>query len=253
MTAQRHRDPAFHEPLLLRPSRRAAAASASVSPILSSQRLRSQLIESGHTALTDADLLWLLLSRSRHTDDPHAAVTRLLHVFGTVPRVLAARPDRLRTLASLSDDAIAAVKTAEALAIRQSRASVPRTVRPTLPCYDAVIDYCRALAGHRETEAFHLLFLDNKNTLIADELQQQGTVNHTPVYVREVCIRSLELQASSIIALHNHPSGDPEPSNPDIDMTRQLKTALKTIGVTLLDHIIVTSGSSISFHTRGLL
>ena len=113
MTAQRHADPAFHEPLLLRPSRRAAARSASVSQIPSSQRLRSQLIQCGHTALTDADLLWLLLSRSRHTDDPSSAVARLLHVFGTLPRVLAARPDRLRTLASLSDDAIAAIKTAE--------------------------------------------------------------------------------------------------------------------------------------------
>ena len=253
MTAPSHPDSAFREPHLLHRSRRTAARSASLSQIPSSQRLRSQLIKSGHTALTDADLLWLLLSRSRHTDDPNAAVARLLHVFGTVPRVLAARPDRLRTLGSLSDDAIAAIKTAEALAIRQSRASVPKTVQPNLPCYDAVIDYCRALAGHRETEAFHLLFLDNRNTIIADELQQQGTVNHTPVYVREVCIRSLELQATSIIAVHNHPSGDPEPSNPDIDMTRQLKSALKTIGVTLLDHIIVTSGSSTSFRTRDLL
>lgn len=253
MTAPSQPEPAFREPHLLHRSRRSAYRASPISEIPSPNRLRSQLIQCGHTALTDADLLWLLLSRSRHTDDPRSAVARLLHVFGTLPRVLAARPDRLRTLGSLSDDAIAAIKTAEALAIRQSRASVPSTVRTNLPCYDVVIDYCRSLIGHRETEAFHLLFLDSKNTLIADELQQQGTVNHTPVYIREVCIRSLELQATSIIAVHNHPSGDPEPSNPDIDMTRQLKSALKTIGVTLLDHIIVTSGSSTSFRTRGLL
>ena len=116
-----------------------------------------------------------------------------------------------------------------------------------------MIEYCRTLAGHREVEQFHVLYLDRKNRLLADRLHQQGTVCHTPVYPREVCIRCLELQASAIIVMHAHPSGDPEPSRADIDMTNRLRDALKTIGVTLLDHLIVTPTSSVSFQSRGLL
>ena len=134
-----------------------------------------------------------------------------------------------------------------------ARAEVPETVRLSLGSYAKVVDYCRTLAGHREVEEFHIFHLDRKNRLIADELHQHGSVSHTPAYPREICIRCLELQASAIIALHAHPSGDPEPSRADIDMTRRIQSALKTIDVTLLDHIIVTPSGSVSFQDRGLL
>ena len=177
----------------------------------------------------------------------------MLDLFGAAPRVLAARPDRLRTVPGLSDDAIAALKAAEALGIRMARADVPGTVRPSLGSYDKVIEYCRTLAGHREVEEFHLLFLSRKNLLIADECHQKGSVCHTPAYPREVCVRALELQASALVAVHNHPSNCPEASRADIDMTRRIKDALKTIDVTLLDHLIVTPTGAFSFQARGLL
>ena len=130
---------------------------------------------------------------------------------------------------------------------------MPDTVRPTLRSYDKVIEYCRTLAGHREVEEFRILHLNRMNRLLADELHQRGTVCHTPVLPREVCVRALELQATAVIAVHNHPSGDPQESKADIDMTNRLKAALKSIGVTLLDHVIVTPTSALSFQAKGLL
>ena len=153
----------------------------------------------------------------------------------------------------VSEDAIAAIKAAEALGIRMARAEVPDTVRPSFGNYDKVIEYCRTLAGHREVEEFRVLYLDRKNRLVADELHQRGTVCHTPVYPREICVRALELQASALIAVHNHPTSDPSPSKADIDTTRRIRDALKTIEVTLLDHVIVTSGEAFSFRESGLL
>ena len=217
------------------------------------RRLQARFLCAGREAVDDRELLELLLS-GRHAGGGAAAIAAsLLDLFGTAPRVLAARPDRLRTVPGLSDDAIAAIKTAEALGIRMARADVPETVRPSFGNYSKVIDYCRTLAGHREVEEFHVLYLDRKNRLIADRLHQRGTVSHTPAYPREICIRCLELQASAIIAVHDHPTGDPEPSRADIDMTRRIRDALKTIEVTLLDHVIVTPTGSASFQARGLL
>ena len=134
-----------------------------------------------------------------------------------------------------------------------ARADVPDTVRPSFGNYDKVIEYCRTLAGHREVEEFHILFLDRKNRLVADETHQRGTICHTPVYPREVCVRALELRASAVIAVHNHPSHCPEPSRADIDMTGRVKEALGTVDVTLLDHVIVTPTASVSFQARGLI
>ena len=229
------------------------AAPASVRQDTSRRRLRARFLRAGRHAVDDRELLELLLSGCRAAHDAGALAATLLDAFGTAPRALAARPDRLRAVPGLSEDAIAALKTAEALGIRMAREQVPQTVRPAFGKYDKVIEYCRTLAGHREVEQFHVLYMDRKNGLIADRLHQQGTVSHTPVYPREVCIRCLELQASAVIVMHAHPSGDPEPSRADIDMTNRLKSALKTIGVTLLDHVIVTPTAALSFQARGLL
>ncbi len=217
------------------------------------RRLRNRFLRAGRAAVDDRDLLELLLSGRRVAGDAAALAGALLDTFGTAPRALAARPDRLRTVPGLSEDAVAALKTAEALGIRMARADVPDEVRPTLSNYRKTVEYCRTLAGHREVEHFRVLYLNRKNLLIADRLHQQGTVCHTPVYPREICIRCLEQQATAIIAIHNHPAGCPEPSRADIDMTKRLKSALKTIGVALLDHVIVTPNASFSFQARGLL
>ncbi|MDE0406690.1 MAG: DNA repair protein RadC [Alphaproteobacteria bacterium] len=229
------------------------AAPASVREAASRRRLRSRFLRAGPEAVDERELLELLLSGCGATHDAGDLAGALLDAFGTAPRALAARPDRLRTVPGVSEDAIAVLKVAEALGIRMARADVPETVRPSLGSYDKVIEYCRALAGHREVEEFRILYVNRKNRLIADECLQKGSVCHTPVYPREVCIRALELQASAIVAVHNHPSNCPEASRADIDMTRRMKDALKTIEVTLLDHIIVTPTGAVSFQQRGLL
>ena len=229
------------------------AAPASVRETASRRRLRSRFLRAGRAAVDDRELLELLLSGHAGRADAGALAASLLEMFCTAPRVLAVPPDRLRTVPGLSEDAIAAIKAAEALGIRMAREDVPATVRPSLGSYDKVIDYCRALAGHREVEEFRILYLNRKNVLITDELHQNGTVSHTPVYPREVCVRALELRASAVIAVHNHPSGCPEASRADIDMTKRIKDALKTVEVTLLDHLIVTPTGAVSFQQRGLL
>ena len=229
------------------------AAPASVRQATSSRRLQRRFLRAGREAVDDRDLLELLLAGRPSVDDAGALARALVDTFGTAPRALAARPDRLRTVPGLPEDAIAALKAAEALGIRMARAEVPDTVRPSLGSYDKVIEYCRTLAGHREVEQFHLLFLNRKNLLIADECHQKGSVCHTPAYPREICVRALELQASALVAVHNHPSNCPEASRADIDMTQRIKNALKVVGVTLLDHVIVTPTDSVSFQARGLL
>ena len=229
------------------------AAPASIRKAAGCRRLRRRFLRAGREAVDDRELLELLLSGCRPAHDAGALAASLLDLFGSAPRALAARPDRLRGVPGLSEDAIAALKAAEALGIRMARQDVPETVRPSLGSYDKVIEYCRTLAGHREVEHFHVLYLNRKNALLADECHQKGSVCHTPVYPREICVRALELQASAIVAVHDHPSGSPDPSRADIDMTNRLRDALKTIEVTLLDHLIVTPTSSVSFQQLGLL
>ena len=242
-------DPGFDDMALLD----MPTAPVSVREAARRRRLQGRLLRAGRAAVDDRELLELLLSGRRGIADSGPLAAALLEVFGTAPRALAARPDRLRSVPGLCDDAIAVLKTAEALGIAMAREAVPDAARPSFGDYDKVIDYCRTLAGHREVEQFHLLFLNRKHRLLASELHQHGSVCHTPAYPREVCIRALELQASAVIATHAHPSGDPEPSRADIDMTGRIRDALKTVGVTLLDHIVVTPTGAVSFKTRGLL
>ena len=187
----------------------APAPPASVRHAAGRRRLQARFLRAGREAVDDRELLELLLSGHQPATDAGALASDLLAVFGTAPRVLAARPDRLRTVPGLSEEGIAAIKTAEALGIRMARAEVPETIRPSFGNYNKVIEYCRTLAGHREIEEFRILFLDRKNRLVADELHQHGTVCHTPVYPRQICVRCLELQASAIIAIHDHTLGRP--------------------------------------------
>ena len=216
----------------------APAPPASVGQAARRHRLRTRFLRAGRDAVDDRDLLELLLSGCCPARDARALAETLLDSFGSAARILAARPERLRTIPGLSDAGVAIIKTAEALAIRLARAEVPDQVRPTFDNYRKVLDYCRTLAGHREVEEFHLLLLDRRNRLLRDELHQRGTVTHTPAYPREICIRCLETRATAILLLHNHPSGSLVPSQADIDMTRRIRDALKPIEVTVHDHVI---------------
>ena len=215
--------------------------------------LRARLLRAGREGVDDRELLQLLLTGSHSAAAASQLATRLLDTFGSPARVLAARTDTLRAVAGLNEAGIAAVKTAEALGIAMARAALPETFHPQLATYEKVVDYCRTLAGHRDVEEFRALYLDTKNRLIRDDLLQTGTINHTPVYPRQVCVRALEVGASALVVLHPHPSGDPSPSRADVEMTARLRDALKTIDVDLHDHIVVTPGAAFSFREKGLL
>ena len=215
--------------------------------------LRARFLRAGREAVDDRELLQLLLAGSHPAAEAERLATVLLDAFGTPSRVLAARTDTLRTVEGLGEDGIVAVKTAEALGIAMARAALPETFHPQLATYEKVVEYCRALAAHRDVEEFRALYLDTKNRLIRDELLQSGTVNHTPVYPRQVCVRALEVGATALVVLHPHPSGDPSPSRADVEMTNRLRDALKTIDVDLHDHIVVAPGDAFSFKQKALL
>ena len=215
--------------------------------------LRARLLRAGREAVDNRELLQLLLAGAHPAAETSQLATVLLDAFGSTARVLAARPDTLRTVAGLAEAGIAAIKTAEALGIAMARASLPERFHPQLATYEKVVEYCRTQVAHRDVEVFHLLFLNTKNALICDEVHQTGTVNHTPVYPRQVCVRALEVGAAALVVVHNHPSADPTPSRADVEMTNRLRDALKTIDVDLHDHIVVAPGDAFSFRTKGLL
>ena len=222
-------------------------------PAIPHHELRARLLRAEREAVDNRELLQLLLAGSHPADEASRLATVLLDTFGSPARVLAARTDTLRAVAGLGEAGIAAVKTAEALGIAMARAALPETFHPQLGTYEKVVEYCRSLAAHRDVEEFRALYLDTKNRLIRDELLQTGTVNHTPVYPRQVCVRALEVGACAVLVLHPHPSGDATPSRADVEMTNQLRDALKTVSIDLHDHIVVTPSSYVSFKASGLL
>jgi DNA repair protein RadC len=173
-----------------------------------------------------------------------------LKEFGGLAAVLAAPADSLAA-AGLGESTVAAIKISESAAVYLLQTQVRKG--PVLSSWDALMDYCNAAMAHKKQEMFRVLFLDKKNRLIADEVQQRGTIDHTPVYPREVVKRSLELGATALILLHNHPSGDPTPSRADIDMTKQVVQAASAIGIVVHDHVIIGHGENASFRTLGLL
>src|SRR5215218_10970815 len=162
---------------------------------------------------------------------------KLIEKFGSFAEAVAARPERLKEIKGVGEAVITELKLVEAASRRLMRGHLMN--RPVLQSWSQLIDYCHACMAYSDREAFRILFLDRKNLLIADEVQQQGTVDHTPVYPREVIKRALELSATAIILVHNHPSGDPTPSHSDIEMTKQIAEVAKPLGVALHDHIIV--------------
>ena len=175
----------------------------------------------------------------------------LLARFGTFAEVLNAPDDLLREVAGVGEAAITELRLVRAAALRLMRGEVLE--RPVLTSWSQVLDYCRASMGFEAKEQFRILFLDKRNQIIADEVQQSGTVDHTPVYVREVVKRALELSSTAIVLVHNHPSGDPTPSRADIEMTKQIVAAAKPLGVSVYDHIIVGKQGHTSFRGLGLI
>jgi DNA repair protein RadC len=215
------------------------------------ERLRARFQEAGGEALPDYELLELLLFRSIPQRDVKPLAKELVQRFGSFAEVLAAPPARLTEVKGVGEGVALDLKIVEAALRRMARGAVGK--RPVLSSWSSVLDYCRTAMAFAEREQFRILFLDKKNILIADEVQQTGTVDHTPVYPREVMRRALELSASAIILAHNHPSGDPTPSGADLRMTRELVDIAKPLGIAIHDHIIVGRDGHASFRSLGLI
>ncbi|MBF9031283.1 DNA repair protein RadC [Rhodobacterales bacterium HKCCE3408] len=214
-------------------------------------RLRERFAEGGAAAMPDYELLEMLLFRALPRGDTKPIAKALLKAFGDINRVLAAPPARLRDVPGVGDRVVFELKLIEAIGHRMARAKVMQ--RPILSSWDALLAYCQSAMAHRDLEHFRILFLDRKNVLIADEEQAKGTVDHVPVYPREVVKRALELNASAIILVHNHPSGDPTPSQADIDMTSAIAEAAGVLGITIHDHLVIGKARELSFRSEGLL
>jgi DNA repair protein RadC len=201
------------------------------------ERLRARFREAGPEALADYEMLELVLFRAIPQRDVKPLAKTLLERFGSFAEVISAPPERLKEVEGLGEAAVTEFKVVQAAAQRLAKGQVKK--RPALSSWSTVIDYVRTAQAFAEKEQFRVLFLDKRNQLIADEVQQKGTVDHTPVYPREVVKRALELSSTAIILVHNHPSGDPTPSHADIEMTKQIADVAKPLGIQLLDHIIV--------------
>jgi DNA repair protein RadC len=215
------------------------------------QRLRARFMQGGADPLPDYELLELVLFRAIPRRDVKPLANALMERFGDFNRVVTAPEARLRDIAGVGDAVIVELKIIEAAAHRMARSKIMQ--QHVVSSWDALLDYCHTVMAHRETEQFRVLYLDRKNVIIADEEQAKGTVDHVPVYPREVAKRALELNASALILVHNHPSGDPTPSQADIDMTGQVLAACAALGMTLHDHLIIGKSTELSFRSEGYL
>lgn len=215
------------------------------------KRLRQRFVEGGPMAVPDYELLELVLFRAIRLGDLKPTAKRLIAEFGGFNRVLAAPSDLLLRVKGVGPSVVTEPKIVEAAAHRMARVKVMQ--RHILSSWDALLEYCQTVMAHLPTEQFRILYLDRKNALIADEEQGKGTVDHVPVYPREVVKRALELNASAMILVHNHPSGDPAPSDSDIAMTEKISAAAMALGQTVHDHLVVGKTENFSFRSAGLL
>ena len=209
------------------------------------ERLRARFREAGAEAVSDYELLELVLFRTIPQRDIKPLAKALIAKFGSFAEVLAAPQQRLEEIKGIKEATSTDLKIVHAAAGRLARGQVQK--RPVLSSWSAVLDYCRTAMAFADKEQFRVLFLDKRNQLIADELQQTCTVDHTPVYPREVVKRALEVSATAIILVHNHPSGDPTPSRADIQMTQSIVEIAKPLGISVHDHIIVGKEGHTSF------
>jgi len=214
-------------------------------------RLRERFLKAGAESLADYEMLEMLLFLAHPRRDVKPTAKALLERFGSFAKVLRAKPGDLLDTPGIGATAIAALKTVQAAALKLAREEVMN--QPVIGKWQQLLDYLHASMAHEEKEHFRLLFLDRKNMLIADEVQQSGTIDHAPIYPREVVKRALDLSASAIIMVHNHPSGDPTPSKADIAITKDVRAACQKLGIELHDHIIVAKSGHQSFKSVGLL
>lgn len=215
------------------------------------QRLRERFLAGGGDALPDYELLELILFSAVPRKDTKGIAKALIAAFGDFEGVISAEPARLREVPDVKDAIVAQLKVIETAAQRLTRSKIKD--KTVLSSWSALMAYCKSRMARLEREEFRILFLDRKNVLIADEAQGRGTVDHVPVYPREIMKRALELNASAIILAHNHPSGDPTPSRADIEMTKQIVAVAKPLGVTVHDHVIIAREMDASFKALGLL
>lgn len=215
------------------------------------QRLRDRFRDGGPDAMPDYEMLEMILFRVYPRGDTKPIAKRLLATFGTFAEVINAPPQRLLEVDGIGERAVDELKLIRAAAARLAKTEI--RAKPGLSSWAAVVDYLRIAQAYDHIEQFRILFLDKKNNLIADEVQGRGTVDHTPVYVREVVKRALELHATALILVHNHPSGDTTPSRADIDMTKHIADAARPLGITIHDHVIVGRNGHASFRQLRLL
>ncbi|MEI7791611.1 MAG: DNA repair protein RadC [Alphaproteobacteria bacterium] len=215
------------------------------------ERLRDRFLKGGADAMPDYELLEMTLFAAVPRRDTKPLAKALLARFGSFAEVIAAPPARLAEINGAGMSVVQQLKIVEAAAHRSAKTQVIN--RPALSSWTALLDYCTAAMARVTNEEFRVLFLDRKNVLVADEVQNRGTVDHTPVYPREIIKRALELSASAIILVHNHPSGDPTPSKADIAMTREVVTAARTLGIAVHDHLVIGRSGHASFKSLGLL
>ena len=229
----------------------AGPAFASTGPTGHRGRMREKVLSRGTDALADYELLEMLLFLAFKTGDTKPLAKRLINRFGSFARVLSAPQIQMLDTPGVGEHAAVAFKIVRAAAERMALAEAIE--RPVLNNWDRLMAYLNIVLAREPIEQFRVLFLDTRNRLLADEPQARGTVNHTPVYPREVVRRALEVQATALILVHNHPSGDPTPSREDIDMTQEVKQAARALSIVLHDHIIVGNGRWLSFRQEGLL
>ena len=214
-------------------------------------RLRARFLKGGAEAMPDYELLELTLFAALPRRDTKPIAKALLARFGSFAEVIAAPRERLLEVAGVGESVAAQLKIVEAAAHRLARSSV--IGKPALSSWAALLDYCTATMARGQKEEFRVLFLDRKNVLIADEVQSRGSIDHTPVYPREIVKRALELAASAIILVHNHPSGDPTPSKADIELTRDIAKAAQALGIAVHDHLVIGRKGHASFKSLNLL
>jgi DNA repair protein RadC len=215
------------------------------------QRLRDRFLKTGADGLADYELLELILFGAKPRSDVKPLAKLLIKHFGSFADVVTADVERLREVDGMGEASIVAIKTTQAAALRMMQEQF--IDRPALSSWNAVLDYMQARLGRSTVEELHAIYLDRKNTVLADEALQRGTVDHTPVYPREIVKRALDLGATALILVHNHPSGDPTPSRSDIEMTKKVKKAVAAVDISLHDHIIIGRGKHASLKSMGLL
>lgn len=215
------------------------------------QRLRDRFMKGGADAMPDYELLEMVLFRAFQRRDTKDLAKALLNKFGTFAEVINAPAPRLLEVKGVGQAAIVELKLVKAASLRLMQTTILE--KPVLSSWADVVDYCLAAMAKEEKEQFRILFLDKRNRLIEDEVQSTGTVDHTPVYIREVIKRALELSASALLLVHNHPSGNPHPSRADIEMTRRIVNAAEPFGITVHDHIIVGREGHASLKELGIV